>query len=87
MTWFLRFWPPFQAWFPPLHERPMLIYALAALLLGAQMMSIGFIAELITAYQVGDEHSYSIAEETPRLASPRGDNIPAHDRLPAAPGP
>jgi hypothetical protein len=26
------------------------------------MMSIGFLAELITAYQGQDEHSYSIAE-------------------------
>jgi dolichol-phosphate mannosyltransferase len=48
--------------FPPLHERPLLIYSVAALLLGAQMMSIGFLAELITAYQGRDEDSYSIAE-------------------------
>jgi hypothetical protein len=27
------------------------------------MMSIGFLAELITAYQGQDEHSYSIAEQ------------------------
>ena len=37
---------------------------MAALLLGAQMMSIGFLAELITAYQGRDEDSYSIAEQT-----------------------
>ena len=53
------------AQFPPLHQRPLLIYALAALLLGAQMMSIGFLAELITAYMGRDPDSYSIAEETP----------------------
>ncbi len=29
------------------------------------MMSIGFLAELITAYQGRDEDSYSIAEQTP----------------------
>ncbi len=46
----------------PLHDRPLLIYSVAALLLGAQMMSIGFLAELITAYQSKDEDSYSIAE-------------------------
>ena len=51
--------------FLPLHQRPLLTYSVAALLLGAQLMSIGFLAELITAYQVGDEHSYSIAERTP----------------------
>src|SRR5258708_25236093 len=49
--------------FLPLHQRPLLIYAVAALLLGAQMMSIGFLAELITAYQGRDEDSYSIADQ------------------------
>jgi dolichol-phosphate mannosyltransferase len=53
--------------YPPLHERPLLIYSVAALLLGAQLMSIGFLAELITAYQGRDEDSYSIAEQTPAL--------------------
>jgi dolichol-phosphate mannosyltransferase len=62
VTWIIRLWNP-EA-FPPLHERPLLIYALGAVLLGAQMMSIGFLAELITAYQGRDEDSYSIAEET-----------------------
>ena len=50
--------------FPPLHQRPVLTYSVAALLLGAQMMSIGFLAELITAYQSRDEDSYSVAERT-----------------------
>jgi glycosyltransferase involved in cell wall biosynthesis len=61
-TWIVRLWNP-EA-FPPVHERPLLIYSLAALLMGAQVMSIGFIAELITAYQSRDEDSYSIAERT-----------------------
>jgi glycosyltransferase involved in cell wall biosynthesis len=56
--------------FLPLHQRPLLIYAVAALLLGAQMMSIGFLAELITAYQGRDEDSYSIAEKTPSIPIP-----------------
>jgi dolichol-phosphate mannosyltransferase len=64
VTWVIRLWHP--DWFLPLHERPLLIYALGALLLGAQMMSIGFLAELITAYISRDEDSYSIAERTPR---------------------
>ncbi len=62
VTWLINWWAP--GTFLPLHERPLLIYALAALLLGAQMMSIGFLAELITAYQSRDEDSYSIAERT-----------------------
>jgi glycosyltransferase involved in cell wall biosynthesis len=63
VTWLVNVFRPDS--FLPLHQRPLLIYSVAALLLGAQLMSIGFLAELITAYQVGDEHSYSIAERTP----------------------
>lgn len=63
LIWFIRLWSPDS--FEPLHQRPLLIYAVAALLLGAQMMSIGFLAELITAYLSRDENSYSVAERTP----------------------
>src|SRR5205085_509352 len=55
VTWVINYFQPGS--FLPLHERPLLIYALAVLLLGAQMMSIGFLAELITAYQGSDESS------------------------------
>ena len=48
----------------PLHQRPAVIYSMGALLLGGQLMSIGFLAELITAYQVRDADTYSIAERT-----------------------
>jgi hypothetical protein len=64
ISWIIRLWYP--EWSDPLHQRPLLIYCVAALLLGAQMMSIGFLAELITAYQSRDEDAYSIAERTPR---------------------
>jgi dolichol-phosphate mannosyltransferase len=49
----------------PLHQRPALIYSLGALLLGGQLMSIGFLAELIIAYTGRDSDTYSVAEETP----------------------
>ncbi len=62
ITWFINWFSPGS--FPPLHERPLLIYCVAALLLGAQMMTIGFLAELITAYVGRDHDSYSIAERT-----------------------
>jgi glycosyltransferase involved in cell wall biosynthesis len=69
-TWIVRLWD--ETAYLPVHERPLLIYSLAALLLGAQMMSIGFLAELITAYQGRDEDSYSIAEQTtPPIAAER----------------
>jgi len=53
-----------EEWFLPLHQRPLLIYAVAAVLLGAQMMSIGFLAELMTAYMSKDQESYSVKERT-----------------------
>jgi dolichol-phosphate mannosyltransferase len=52
----------------PLHERPAVLYSLGALLLGGQLMSIGFLAELITAYQLRDADTYSIAERTGQQA-------------------
>jgi dolichol-phosphate mannosyltransferase len=48
----------------PLHQRPALLYSVAALLLGGQLMSIGFLAELIIAYQGRDADTYSIREQT-----------------------
>ena len=48
----------------PIGTRPVLIYSAASLLLGAQMMSAGIVAELIVS-RLGIEspgHSYSIAE-------------------------
>ncbi len=46
----------------PLHQRPLVIYSMGALLLGAQLMSIGFLAELMTAY-FGREHvTYSVRQ-------------------------
>jgi glycosyltransferase involved in cell wall biosynthesis len=67
----------------PLHDRPLLLYSVAALLLGAQMTSIGFLAELITAYQSRDDESYSIAEQTGRgpWTGLRG-SWPTNDELP-----
>jgi hypothetical protein len=39
------------------------------LLLGAQLLSLGLIAELITAYQGRPEDDYSIAEKTSAKAA------------------
>jgi len=46
----------------PLHERPLLIYSVGLLLLGGQLMSVGFLAELNVAYHDPDLKAYSIAE-------------------------
>jgi glycosyltransferase involved in cell wall biosynthesis len=45
-----------------LHTRAMFCCLIAILLLGAQFMSIGFLAELITAYVGRDTQSYSVRE-------------------------
>ncbi|MBN2023901.1 MAG: glycosyltransferase family 2 protein [Pirellulales bacterium] len=60
----------------PLHQRPAVIYSVGLLLLGGQLMSIGFLGELILAYHRHDVRTYSIAERTdrpPRTASPDSD--------------
>lgn len=53
---------------PALHDRALLIYSVAALLFGSQLLSIGFIAELLAAQNARDGDSYAIAEEVPRRA-------------------
>ena len=62
-TWLWRLHDPNS--FPPLHQRPLVAYSLAALLLGAQMISIGFVAEMITAFLGREEDGYSVVEQTP----------------------
>ena len=47
-----------------LTETPWFYCAITSLLLGTQLMSIGFIAELITAYQARDMAPYSISART-----------------------
>jgi len=48
----------------PLQQRPAVIYSVGLLLLGAQLMSIGFLAELIIAYHRHDAKTYSISART-----------------------
>ncbi len=50
--------------FGPIGQRPLLIYSVAGVLLGFQMVAIGFLAELIIAMNVRNEHRYNIAERT-----------------------
>jgi dolichol-phosphate mannosyltransferase len=59
----------------PLHQRPAVAYSLGALLLGGQLMSIGFLAELIIAYQGRDSDTYSIVEQTSSPELSAGGNI------------
>lgn len=50
--------------FLPLHQRPALLYSVGALLFGAQCMSLGFLAELFTAYFGRNVPQFSIKERT-----------------------
>lgn len=52
---------------PPamLSQRPAVIYSLGFMLLGGQLMSIGFLAELMIAYNAPERRGYSISERTP----------------------
>lgn len=83
LTWLYRLFDATA--FDPLHQRPMLIYSVAAILLGAQMMTVGFLAELITAYTSRDEDSYSISERTqPAVITPLTVAITAEVEPPTA---
>jgi dolichol-phosphate mannosyltransferase len=59
---------------PDLHERPAMIYSMGALLLGAQFISIGFLAELFTAYYGRNTVTYSVKS---RVGLPPADKKPS----------
>lgn len=56
-----------------LHNRPAMIYSMGALLLGAQFISIGFLAELFTAYYGRNAATYSVKS---RIGLPDSKNEP-----------
>ena len=48
----------------PIGDRPLLLYSIASLLLGAQALTCGLMAELIVSYVTRDRDSYSVRERT-----------------------
>lgn len=57
--------------FDPIGTRPLLAYSVAALLLGAQAISLGLLAELIVSYTGRESDTYSIRDRTgPPTATP-----------------
>ena len=46
----------------PIGHRPLLPYSIAFLIVGVQFLSLGILAELVTAYNIRTEDTYSIAE-------------------------
>jgi glycosyltransferase involved in cell wall biosynthesis len=59
--WVVKHYGGYTTW-PPLHDRPLLHYSIALLLLGGQFIAIGILAELITATMGRDAPQYSIRE-------------------------
>jgi hypothetical protein len=49
----------------PIGQRPLLIYSVAGVLLGFQMLAIGFLAELIISMNMRNLNAYNISERTP----------------------
>lgn len=49
---------------PPLHQRPIVIYSVGLMLLGAQLLSVGVLAELILAQSSERQPAYSIRQKT-----------------------
>lgn len=47
----------------PLHQRPVVLYSVGLLILGTQLLSMGFLAELIVAKGQSREEPYSIAKK------------------------
>jgi glycosyltransferase involved in cell wall biosynthesis len=62
----------------PIGNRPLLFYSIALLLVGLQLFTLGILAELVTAYNIRAQDTYSIAETAPARVS---------DASPQDPGP
>lgn len=58
----------------PIGSRPLLAYSIAFLLLGAQAVSVGLIAELIVAYTGRERDTYSVQQRTDGVG---GRSLPA----------
>jgi dolichol-phosphate mannosyltransferase len=54
-----------------LHKRAIFYYTMGAVLLGAQLLTMGFLAEQLTAYHMRDKSAYSIKERIGSSAKPR----------------
>src|SRR5205807_182725 len=69
VTWVIRLWYPES--FPPLHERPALIYALAALILAAFGLAVGRILSAELVYEPSLSNAAGEANPTKRNWPPR----------------
>jgi glycosyltransferase involved in cell wall biosynthesis len=67
-------------WLDPQHEpigkRPLLFYSGAFVSVGMQLLSLGILGELVTAYNIRPEDTYSVVEKIPS----REDGVPSEPR-------
>jgi len=59
VLWVLRFSHP---GITALHDRPLLIYASASLVVGVQLLSLGLLAELVSVYLRQDDDEFAVVE-------------------------
>lgn len=68
MFWMAIYWvlrmTLFGEW-EPVHRRPLVLYSAAAMLLGAQLLCMGFLAELIIAKGQNQEQPFSVSDRVP----------------------
>jgi len=80
VIWVLSRLPSTSIWWDApvsLSDRALLYYSLGALLLGGQLISLGLLAEMITAFTVRDVPTYSVLEQT----GDAPDDRPIHEEL------
>jgi glycosyltransferase involved in cell wall biosynthesis len=53
----------------PIGNRPLLFYSIALLLVGVQLLTLGILGELVTAYNIRAQDTYSIVETIPARQS------------------
>jgi hypothetical protein len=54
----------------PIGERPLLFYAGVLVSMGTQLLSLGILAEHVTAYNIRPEDTYSVVERIPTRDEP-----------------
>ncbi|NIL98469.1 MAG: glycosyltransferase [Planctomycetales bacterium] len=80
VVWVLSRLPSTGVWWEvpvSLSDRALLYYCLGGLLLGSQLLSLGLLAEMITAFTVRDVPTYSVMEQT----GDAPDDRPLHEEL------
>ena len=67
LTWMAIYWVLRMTMYPgwdPVHQRPVVLYSVGALLLGSQLLCMGFLAELLVAKGQERQQPFSIKEKT-----------------------